>query len=779
MVRLPRQRIKREKAPSPGVVAMSDDELRSELDSLIGQLDTVVTEDKLSGYKPYAKQAEFHEAGAYVRERLFMAANQSGKCVSFQTLIQHPDGSYSMAGKLYERGRPFRVMAWDGRRAVEAWAVRPIRKPREPIYRIWLSSGLSFECAGNHRVLTPQGWTFVSTLFPFVPILPASIGERARLVHGGDVLNWWERRQGSLADCLEDRRLCDERLPRDEDSDLALLPSQADARRHGGLSYNSDDPGDRCTNTFRQAPGLPSNRDVDRRHAVPFAVFSGPGESKSDTLCIERRREFPLPSNVAVFDVRSNRVSGLRQSRSGAWLTSPNGDANQIIAYELVGVQEVYDFTVPGYANYITAGVIHHNTYCAGYETAMHLTGLYPAWWKGRRFTKPVRAWAAGKTQETTRDVPQKMLLGQAKVVNDRRIYGTGTIPKAAIAEEPKLSRGVSEAVDYVLIKHVSGGNSYLQFKSYDEGRLKWQGETLDFIWFDEEPPADIYTEGLTRTNATGGMVYMTFTPLLGMSEIVSQFLRSTSAGKKVITMTLADAEHYTPEQRKAIEESYPDHERDARVNGVPMMGEGRVFAVPESALRFSMSDFPTGFPMYWPRIGGVDFGDWDHPTAAVWIAWDRDTDIAYVYDCYRQSKQTLATHAAAIRDRGKNILFAWPHDGMKHDRTAGDPISKLYRDNGVNMMHEHATHVEGGMSLEADVAMMIERMHTGRIRVAEHLNPWWEEFRIYHRKDGRIVPVMDDALSATRYALRCLRFARIDEDRKPIKVEMEWDAFA
>ncbi len=75
--------------------------------------------------------------------------------------------------------------------------------------------------------------------------------------------------------------------------------------------------------------------------------------------------------------------------------------------------------------------------------------------------------------------------------------------------------------------RHASGGTSTVGFKSYDQGRQKWQSETLDFVWFDEEPPMDIYMEGLTRTNATGGMTFITFTPLLGMSEVVSMFLEA------------------------------------------------------------------------------------------------------------------------------------------------------------------------------------------------------------------------------------------------------------
>jgi phage terminase large subunit-like protein len=76
--------------------------------------------------------------------------------------------------------------------------------------------------------------------------------------------------------------------------------------------------------------------------------------------------------------------------------------------------------------------------------------------------------------------------------------------------------QGAPDALDSVTVRHVSGGQSTLGFESYDQGRTKWQGETLDFVWFDEEPPQDIYFEGLTRTNATDGMVYLTFTPLKG-----------------------------------------------------------------------------------------------------------------------------------------------------------------------------------------------------------------------------------------------------------------------
>ena len=153
-------------------------------------------------------------------------------------------------------------------------------------------------------------------------------------------------------------------------------------------------------------------------------------------------------------------------------------------------------------------------------EAAFHLTGLYPDWWEGKRWKRPVKGWAGSESTELTRDGVQRMLIGPPKIEAE---WGTGLIPAAQLRDR-KRRQGVADALDGVLVHHVSGGTSTLGFKSYDQGRTRWQAETLDFVWFDEEPPADLYTEGLTRTNATAGIVWLTFTPLLGMSEVVHAF---------------------------------------------------------------------------------------------------------------------------------------------------------------------------------------------------------------------------------------------------------------
>lgn len=158
---------------------------------------------------------------------------------------------------------------------------------------------------------------------------------------------------------------------------------------------------------------------------------------------------------------------------------------------------------------------------CGAAEMAIHLTGLYPDWWVGRRFETAIQAWAGGVTGESTRDIVQEKLLGPPDREED---WGTGFIPKACIGPHDN-ARGVANLVDTLSVKHVTNEWSTLQFKSYNQGREKWQGTARHVIWLDEECPEDIYFEAFTRTTDLDGMVYLTFTPLLGMSNVVKLFL--------------------------------------------------------------------------------------------------------------------------------------------------------------------------------------------------------------------------------------------------------------
>jgi phage terminase large subunit-like protein len=407
-------------------------------------------------------------------------------------------------------------------------------------------------------------------------------------------------------------------------------------------------------------------------------------------------------------------------------------------------------------------------TLAGGMEAALHATGRYPDDWKGYRFDGSNIGWAAGVTGETVRDTVQRTLIGRTGQ------EGTGTIPKECILEMIS-SRGVPELLDIIRVRHVSGGVSTIGLKSYEKGREKWQGETLDWVWFDEEPPPDVYTEGLTRTNIGNKPVWMTFTPLLGMSETVRRFILEKSPDRHVTTMIIDDAEHFSAEERERIIAGYPPHEREARTKGVPTLGSGRVFPVAEADITCEPFEIPT----YWPRLGGMDFG-WDHPFAAVEMCWDRDADAIYITRCHRLREATPVIHAAALKPW--NLRWAWPRDGNRETlEGAGIALAQQYRAQGLDMLHEHAQFEPvgkdkaGSVSVEAGIIEILDRMQTGRWKVFKHLADWFDEFRLYHRKDGKVVKEYDDLLCASRYALMMKRHASTAKARRDFYRKLEY----
>lgn len=405
-------------------------------------------------------------------------------------------------------------------------------------------------------------------------------------------------------------------------------------------------------------------------------------------------------------------------------------------------------------------------------EASYHSTGLYPKWWKGRRFEHPTIGWATGNSNETTRDNPQRMLFGELGE------WGTGMIPKRCI-KDIKRARGVADYIDTAKIMHASGELSTIRFKAYEQGRDKWQGATLDWIWFDEEPPIDIYGEGLTRTNhggrGKGGIAWLTATPLLGMTEVIRQFYpEPETASRALIMMTIDDVGHYTDQQKEEIVAAYPVHEREARSKGIPTLGSGRVFPIQEAMLEETTFEIPK----HWHQIVGCDFG-WDHPTAFVRCAIDRDSKIFYVFDAYKQAEQITAVHAAAVRPWGDWIPVAWPHDGYVHDKSSGDELAASFRAEGIKMLPQHATHPSGGFGTEAAVQEMYQAMLTGKFKVMSHLSQWWDEFRTYHRKEGQIVKKFDDLMSATMKAWMMQRFARTHLKVRVPDTLPQYDPFA
>lgn len=420
------------------------------------------------------------------------------------------------------------------------------------------------------------------------------------------------------------------------------------------------------------------------------------------------------------------------------------------------------------------------------YETACHATGAYPPWWVGRRFEHPTQGWIAGESGQSVRDIAQTKLFG---IPHDES--SIGMIARELVISKSS-SHGVADLFDTARIRHVSGGVSTITTKTYEQARGKWMGQTLDWIWLDEECPEGHYSEALARLTGPG-VIWTTFTPLAGFTNVVGRFLRDDSEDARrdrgVVKMGLKDAEHFTAEEKQRRLAGYPAHERQARSEGDPTLGSGAIFDQLETTLSIGSG---LRVPVHWAKLWGLDFGS--SVFAAVLMAWDRDTDTIYVLDTVRLENSKPIEHVAAMRRKAPDVRVAWPSDGHSHERGSGETIISQYRRLGLLVLGSHACFPDGGVSVEAGLMEMAERMGDGRFRVMAHCADWFDEYRGYHRDtSGKIVKLRDHLLDATRYAVMSKRFARpgaigggLSEPRdfarrptSPIAIGIDFDVFA
>ena len=380
-----------------------------------------------------------------------------------------------------------------------------------------------------------------------------------------------------------------------------------------------------------------------------------------------------------------------------------------------------------------------------GYEVTCHLTGNYPDWWPGRRFDKPTQGWAAGDTNQTVRDILQEKLLGSYDDM------GSGLIPKDLIINTT-TKQGIPEAIETVKVRHKSGGISVLGFKSYDQKRKSFQGTKKDFIWEDEEPPLTIHTECLLRTMDTSGgdntgLMICTYTPLEGISETVMHFLPEgdwssidNQGAKFVIMATWDDAPHISDQQKKILWDSIPPFQRDARSKGIPQLGSGAIYPVPESDV--TVNDFE--IPEHWPKIYGMDVG-WN-ATACCWFAIDRETDTAYIYSVYKRGEAEPSIHKEAVNARGEWIKGKIDPAANGRNQKDGEQLMQNYLDLGLQISNA----ING---VESGIYKVWQALSAGKLKVFKSCRPWFEEFRLYRRDDkGRIVKANDHILDAMRY---------------------------
>lgn len=371
-------------------------------------------------------------------------------------------------------------------------------------------------------------------------------------------------------------------------------------------------------------------------------------------------------------------------------------------------------------------------TLAGGYEIRCHMTGKYPHWWEGKRFTRPVNVWIAGLTTVVIRESIQELLFGN---FSDK---GTGLFSKDDITDEKGdfmtwAMPGTPNCVGTALINYISGGKSKVEFKSYDQGWEKFQGAKRDIIWLDEEPSdPKIYDECSTRTagdKGKEGILYCTFTPLQGYSTIVLGFLPNgivpkdgvhpENIQKIVICAGWNDVPHLSEDWKAQQLLEYGPNDRDARSKGIPSMGSGRIFPVEEDQIVCK----PFQIPDYFTRCYGMDFG-W-HKTAVVWIAQDPTTKIRYVYAEYKDGKKAPYIHAHSIKARGQWLTGGCDPSGGGINSKDGTKLVDEYRSLGLKLEI-------GENGIQSGIAKLLNAFESGSLKIFRNLEHLLTELRVY-----------------------------------------------
>ena len=202
-----------------------------------------------------------------------------------------------------------------------------------------------------------------------------------------------------------------------------------------------------------------------------------------------------------------------------------------------------------------------------------------------------------------------------------------------------------------------------------------------------------------------------------------------------------SEVPHLSEQEKADLIARIPIHQRDARTKGIPALGSGAIYPVPESDIR--VPDF--AIPKHWPRGFALDTG-WDW-TAAVWGVLDREAQVFYVYSVYKRGQAEPAVHAAAIRSRGAWIPGVG--DAAAINNNDGRQFIDIYRRLGLKLDL-------ADKAVEAGIQEVWELLSAGRLKVFESCGAWFEEFRLYRRDDkGRIVKQHDHLMDCTRYLVR------------------------
>jgi phage terminase large subunit-like protein len=404
------------------------------------------------------------------------------------------------------------------------------------------------------------------------------------------------------------------------------------------------------------------------------------------------------------------------------------------------------------------------------FETAYHLTGQYPDWWPedAKRFNKPVTVMVAGEGWQQVAMVLQAELLGSNDVKMDEQL-GTGAIPRDCIRFETMRNDGAN--CIGVEIKHVSGSNSYLLFANYTQEVRQMQGFKLNLAVFDEQPPDDFFSEIVTRTATTQGQVLCSFTPLKGLNGLVSKFWNHEE-GYEHIRVSWDDVPEYDPwgepfllmSTRLQLERDYLPHERDARRNGVPVMGKGAVFQI-RNWPTYKTGDFDFRNTQGIERIIALDLGLVNDKTVISLMYWHPYEQEAWLHHQIVVTGMEEANPTNYINHLMRPEVFGTPivlpADATTQGRYTMSALSirQLFEQYELNVHPEPIMNPADDQGRRTNhksfgINVMRQMLELGTLHVNENCTHFLKEAQNYFVDTHGRFSDPDDAIDSARYAL-------------------------
>ena len=286
-------------------------------------------------------------------------------------------------------------------------------------------------------------------------------------------------------------------------------------------------------------------------------------------------------------------------------------------------------------------------TECGAAEVVYMARGIHPF----RENRKDVFGWVVSLSTQVQRDVAQAKIL---HYLNPSWIEDVNMLSGKKESKE----YGV---IDQIRVRNVFGGISVIGFKSCDQGREKFQGSSLDFIWFDEEPPEDIYRECKMRVLDKKGDMFGTMTPLKGLTFIYDEIYLNSSGSSEVWYefMEWADNPYLDPTEVEELTKTLSADQLESRRYGRFKSNTGLVY--PEFDENYFVID-PFDLPTEWQDTISIDPG-LNNPLSAHWYAVDYDGNVYAVAEHFEAGKD-VKYHADAIKAISKKIGWKTRADG-------------------------------------------------------------------------------------------------------------------